>query len=219
MNKIQKIEEYVKSLPEGKIAHGFDHVNRVRNWAIKIAKKENYSNVELAEAAALLHDIGLKKAIKENKVKLHGQFSSDMAKEFLKNNKLFSEKNIDEICDAISHHNTIDKDISLLSKIVRDADILDLLGTMGIMRAAMSEAQKPMYDIKNIKGETWEMDSKDFDKRFESGVGIGPTIVDQVNFQISCYDNISTSYAKKIALSLVEEMKEFTLKLESEINK
>ena len=58
-NRIQQIEIYVKGLKIKEASHGFKHVKRVRNWALLIAKKEGYKDLEMVEAAALLHDIGL----------------------------------------------------------------------------------------------------------------------------------------------------------------
>ena len=64
-DQIQEIENYVVRTmgkvenPDLRIAHDFKHVDRVRRWALHIARDEGYADLALVEAAALLHDIGL----------------------------------------------------------------------------------------------------------------------------------------------------------------
>ena len=92
-NKIRKIENYAKSLRIKKFAHGFDHTDRVRNWILKIAEAEKYPNPDLAEAAALLHDIGRSEPDKGD----HGEIGAQIAQDFLIKNNLFSNKENEEI--------------------------------------------------------------------------------------------------------------------------
>lgn len=60
-SRIQQIENYVKSVMAGgfahdlKIAHDFKHVDRVRHWALQIARREGFRHFEMIEAVALLH--------------------------------------------------------------------------------------------------------------------------------------------------------------------
>lgn len=104
-----------------------------------------------------------------------------------------------------------------LGVILRDADMLDLFGAVGLLRAFTSKYVNPEYNPQLIKGETWSMSAGDFTNRFATGVGIGPTIVDQINFQLSCYDNLQTKRAKQIATPLVAFMKAYLVQLEYEI--
>jgi hypothetical protein len=103
-------------------------------------------------------------------------------------------KEIDAIAAIHAHGATTGG--GALGAILRDADILDLLGAVGIMRACTSKYNKPEYDPQQIKGETWGMRAEDFTRRFRQGLGIGPYLVDQINFQISCYDNLQTATAR-----------------------
>lgn len=212
---IQQVEDYVKSVMSNEVAHDFKHVDRVKNWALQIANKENFEDLEEVEISALLHDIGLLKAEKRS---LHGEVGAEMAAKFLIENNLLEQSRIDEICNAIKYHNKNREGDGKLLKILRDADMMDLFGAIGIMRAFTSKSSKPEYDTADIKGETWQMSSSDFDKRFDSGVGIGNFIVDQINFQISCYDNLSSESAKQFAKPLVEFMKDYVKQLDVEIN-
>lgn len=212
---IQQVEEYVKSVMSDEVAHDFKHVDRVKNWALQIANKENFEDLEIVEISALLHDIGLLKAEKRS---LHGKVGAEMAAKFLTENNLLQQNKIDEVCNAIKFHNKNREGEGKLLKILRDADMMDLFGAIGIMRAFTSKSSKPEYDVADIKGETWQMSNSDFDKRFDNGIGIGNYIIDQVNFQISCYDNLSSESAKQFAEPLVEFMKDYIKQLDTEIN-
>lgn len=219
-SRIQQIEDYVKSVMAGgfahdlKIAHDFKHVDRVRHWALQIARREGFRDFEMIEAVALLHDIGLSATQERNQ---HAQVGAEMAAKFLRERELFAEEEIEEIVDAIRHHSSLSGEGKLL-EILRDADILDLFGAIGIMRAFTSKYSKPEYDPYNIRGSTWGMSARDFDQRFTERIGIGDYIIDQVNFQISCYSNLRTETAKQFANPLVEFMKAYIVQLDFEIN-
>lgn len=212
--KIQQVENYVKSIMSEEVAHDFKHVDRVRNWALKIAQQEGFEDLEAVEIAALMHDIGLKTAEKRS---LHGKVGAELAANFLVENKLFDQNKIDEICNAIRFHNNEREGEGKLLKILRDADKMDLFGAVGIMRAFTSKSSRPEYDVKDVKGRTWQMTATDFAKSFDSGIDTKNFIVDQINFQISCYDNLNTELAKQLAKPLVEFMINYIKQLEAEI--
>ena len=140
MDKIKIIEEYVKSITLLQAGHDFEHTNRVRNWALKIARKENYPQTDVVAAAALLHDIGLSQ---KGDRRDHGLRSAEMAKEFLNKNNLFKDDEIADIFEAISTHNKKFVGKNQLSAILKDADILDLLGPIGVIRAIRAESFLP----------------------------------------------------------------------------
>lgn len=214
-NNLEQVEKYARAVMGAEAAHNFSHVDRVRNWAIKIALANDFSDLESVEIAALLHDIGLSQAEKRS---LHGEVGAIMAAQFLEKSQILSLEKIFEVCNAIKFHNKNREGAGRLLDIIRDADMMDLFGTIGIMRAFMSKATYQEYDETNIKGETWKMTASDFDKRFDSGIGIGQYIVDQINFQISCYDNLSTDSAKLLAQPLIKTMQDFLIQLEQEVN-
>lgn len=213
MTKIEQIEAYVKQVMATEVAHDFKHVDRVRRWALYIARQEGYPKLELLEATALLHDIGLPYVEDRRQ---HARVGAEVAARFLQEHNLFSAEEIHEIVYMIKHHSAMAENGVLLD-ILREADTLDLLGAVGLMRAFTSKAVKPEYDPDNIKGETWELGIGDFEKHFAEGKGIGPYILDQINFQISCYENLRTETACRIAKPLVEFMRTFLLQLETEI--
>lgn len=214
-SNIKQIEKYVKKNMGGTVAHDFKHIDRVRNWALKIAKAENYQDLEIVETAALMHDIGRDKAVKDNSD--HGKVGAKMTRKYLTKNNFFNKKAIENICHAIEYHNKNRGGEGRLLDILRDADMMELFGAVGIMRAWTFHAHKTEYDTKNIKSETWQMGAKDFDKRFDCGVGVGKYIMDNLNFHISCYDNLATKTGKKIAKPMVKYIKDYILELEKEI--
>ena len=194
------------------IAHDFKHVDRVRNWALQIAANEEFDRRDIVQAAALLHDIGLTQADR----KMHAEIGAVMAKEFLSERNLFPPSEIEEIANAVMYHNSLNQN-GTLADIVMDADILDMLGAVGIMRAFTSKHSKPEYDSRNIKGETWGVTNTGFTERFVAGIGIGNYIVDQINFQQSCWGNLRTTTARRMGQPLVEFMKKYLVQLETEI--
>jgi len=214
-NKIRQVEEYAAGTMASEVAHDFKHVDRVRSWALQIAREEGYEDLEVVEIAALLHDIGLGCAEKRS---MHGQIGAEMAARFLRDNNLFPEERIEEIANAIRFHNSNREGSGKLLGILRDADMIDAFGAVGIMRAFTSKSSKPEYDPQNVKGDTWGISARGIDERFDRGLGVGDYIVDQINFQISYYDNLTTRTAKRLAKPLVEFMKDYIVRLEAEIN-
>jgi HD superfamily phosphodiesterase len=215
---IRQIEDYARQCMDGHggdlgIAHDYKHADRVRSWALRIAQEEGYPNQELVKATALLHDIGL--AVVEDRA-LHAQTGAGMAADFLKTRQFFSESQIAEIAHAIRSHSSLSGG-GALGEILRDADMLDMFGPVGLMRAFTSQHHKPEYDPGRPKGETWGLGADDFTGRFADGIGAGPTIVDQINFQISCYANLTTETARRLALPLVAYMQAYLIELERQI--
>jgi len=209
---IESIEEHVKAIMPRSSVHNYEHVHRVRNWAVDIAMNEGYERLDLVKAAALLHDIGYTFVDEKN----HGQVGAAKAREYLHENGFFSEEEIDEVVHAIEHHSSNRGGHGRLLDILRDADMLDGLGAFGILRCIKPMASDLDYNPEDLKGETWGMGVKDFNERMDSGRGAGDYIVDHMNFQISWFGNIATETARKYAKPLVEFMKKYILQLESE---
>ncbi|MFC1599044.1 HD domain-containing protein [Patescibacteria group bacterium] len=211
--KIREIEDYVKIKTANVVAHDFTHVDRVRNWALKIARAESYDDLVKVEAAALLHDIG--RGFKGQDAD-HGSIGAAKARVFLEKNKFFNTEDIDCICMAITNHNRDFGDQPLIN-IIRDADKLDMLGAIGLARGFTSQASWPVYNPQNIKGKAWQKDFLYFKRRFVNKLNTGDYLVDQLNFQISAYQLLKTKTAKKIAKPLVKFMQDYIIQLEKEI--
>jgi HD superfamily phosphodiesterase len=211
--RVSAIEEYVRNHMIDDVVHGFGHVDQVRNHALKIAKAEKYKNLEVVEAAALLHDIARNGSAWRN----HGLEGAKIARTFLEKSQSWKCEEVEDICNAVKYHNKNREGHGKLLDILRDADMLNSLGAFGLARNLIFSHQKPLYDEVNLRGETWGLSNKDFDLRFDRGQGIGKYIVDELNFQISYLGNFKTRLGKKMAKPLVNYMKSFILQLEKEV--
>jgi uncharacterized protein len=226
------IEDYVRKAfasnqSPNAIAHDIDHILRVRNWAVFIAGREGYSDLLIVEIAALLHDIGRAFVDEEGKDGNHGETGSRIAGDLLQKVSSLSTETIDQITRAIQYHNARPSQVddlcqnigeeAMLIQILRDADMMDALGAVGLVRAFTSKHSAPAYDPHNVRGETWELSSDAFTARFDEGTGIGKRIIDQVNFQISFYENLRTDAATRLAGPLIRYMRGFVAQLENEV--
>lgn len=123
-------------------AHDYDHLMRVEKTALRLSESEGGDRFIVA-AASLLHDYH---RLIEVDVGHHVSpvEAQPHVEDFLKN---FNVKNeiVDKICKCINfteHYNcagdVINRElVSIEERIVRDADMLDALGPIGIARAFM----------------------------------------------------------------------------------
>ena len=140
---IRNLESIVKekmSALDG-TAHSYEHVNRVVKIATFLAKNEK-ANVELVQIGALLHDMGWAAG------NPHNETVAKLAKEILKEINYPSEKS-EKIVTIILHHPLAFKDKleTLEEKIVWDADKIDLLGVIGVVRAFHWLGNKPFEAV------------------------------------------------------------------------
>lgn len=131
--------------------HDFDHAKRVYNNALNISKTIS-CNERIVFASCYLHDCVDRKLFSD----VNYQISK--IKALLKDD--FNENEINEIIDiitSISYNNGNFKELkSIEAKIVRDADRLDALGALGIIRTieyGNSKGRK-FYDETNESNET-----------------------------------------------------------------
>lgn len=98
--------------------HGLGHISRVRNFAVKLAKKYLPEKVDLTYIAATLHDIGLAKG-RDN----HEMHGAQMILESRELRKFLSQNEIEEIADAVREHRaSTGKPKTVLAKIISDSD-------------------------------------------------------------------------------------------------
>lgn len=117
---------------EDDAAHDFAHLLRVALWTNKILRDE--TQAEEAVAAALLHDL-------VNVPKNHpdraraSEFSAEAARPLLRDAG-FAPRQVEKIAAAIRQHSFSrgEKPESDLAKALQDADRLEALGSIGIMR-------------------------------------------------------------------------------------
>ena len=145
---IRDIENDVKFLMSGdNTGHGFEHIKRVFDLAVDIAKTEN-ADIEVVGLAALLHDV--------DDYKLFGQESAD---DLTNARNIMDKYNINDVVknkvyDIIAHmgYSNAMKGIrpnTLEGKIVSDADMLDAIGACGTIRCltyALARCDTVVFD-------------------------------------------------------------------------
>ena len=166
MTVLDLIKTDIKKIMHNDTAHDFDHIMRVYKNAQQIIKKEK-ANEKLVLSAVLLHDIvSFPKSDKRSKNS--SIESAKKAKTILKKYD-FTLDEITIVCDAISEHSFSQKKIpkTIEGKILQDADRLDALGAIGIIRvfATGGSLRRPFYNLddpfckKRIPNDkTWTLD-------------------------------------------------------------
>ncbi|HXH75891.1 MAG TPA: HD domain-containing protein [Bacteriovoracaceae bacterium] len=144
-------------------AHDWAHVGRVAKNAEFIADNENV-NFECVLAAVYCHD--LVNLPKDDPNRKHAStFSAKEARPFLIRSG-FDASEIEEISRGIVEHSFSKglKPSNLTAAIVQDADRLDALGAIGILRCAAVTAQmkSKFYDSFDPLAEMRELDDKTF---------------------------------------------------------
>lgn len=161
--KSMEIQEFVKrEVGEDRSGHGYLHAERVARLAAKIQEKEG-GDPRLIQAAALLHDCADSKLFpgqeKEQLKKIQGVLGDNG----------YSAAEIDKILDIISHlswhlQKEDEKPFPYSEgNIVRDADRLEALGAIGIIRAISYGVKegRPFYDEEDLKRITLGIEVKD----------------------------------------------------------
>lgn len=120
------------------LAHGWDHVERVYKLANMIGRREQ-GDLFVIGMAALMHDLG--RTASDKAGQHHADLSATLARELMSHHSIPSERQ-EVIVHAIVAH-SFSKGIeprTLEAEVVRDADRLDGLGAIGVMRWAITGA-------------------------------------------------------------------------------
>ena len=190
------------------IGHGYLHVDRVRRHALRIGDGEGVDRMDLVETAALLHDIGLRHV--ESRAD-HAAVSSALARDYLHGSHFFAKDEINAVVIAIARHSDVTPIPNLrgaslddaLTAILREADVLDALGAVGIMRAFMTKHARPPYDATTPAGDSWSLSGDQFADLRRQGRFPTATVMDQINLQIAIYDNLRSDTARQLGTPLV----------------
>ena len=196
-----KIEKYFKCT-----SHDFFHTLRVYNMATRIAKKEK-ADMEIVQAAALLHDIGRHKEERDPSL-CHAEESAKMAPAILKSIK-FPENKIGKVLHCIKVHR-YSKGIRPETKeaeILQDADRLDALGAICIARVFSYGGQKNrlLYDpdVKPKKEYKSGLNTTSLNHFYEKILKIKP-------------DTFKTKIARQIAKERYKYLKNFVERFKKE---
>ncbi len=126
-------ERILSTLSHDDLAHDWLHVQRVTTWCIRLAKETGDSE-DLAGAAGLLHD--LINIPKESDLRSMGSELSAQAGVKYLIEVGYSPEEIDTITQAIStcSWSSGKYPTNEIGKILQDADRLDAIGAIGVMR-------------------------------------------------------------------------------------
>ncbi|MBC8334194.1 MAG: HD domain-containing protein [Anaerolineales bacterium] len=129
--------------------HNFEHILRVYNMAVRLAKAEG-ADLDIVRAAALLHDAqGSDPGSASGRLE-HHQASARFAAAVLAE-KGWEQEKIEAVQHCILAHrfrNPAEKPETLEAKIIFDADKLDALGAIGVARVVAFAALvgTPFYE-------------------------------------------------------------------------
>lgn len=125
MSRLKQLRQYVDEELErmenaGKRTGAIAHLYGVSLAATMIARKRGF-DPELCSMAAMLHDLH---AYKTGSYDDHAHKGADLAKKILEELKLTSEKETEQICSMIYHHD--DKLVvdSPMDEVLKDADVI-----------------------------------------------------------------------------------------------
>ena len=140
----EKVKPYYKDLG----GHGFDHIERVYNLALTLAKNENDVDLDVIKLSCLLHDVARLK--EDNKECLdHSEEGAKMAQKMLEEED-FPQDKIDHVKECIITHRYSKnrKPKTKEAKILQDADNLEALGAICIARVFVYNGfhRLPIYD-------------------------------------------------------------------------
>ena len=166
-----RIQEFVRRCHATSDSHDYAHVFVVTRTAIKIGKYiADPCDPFVVIAGALLHDIG-----KTNSIFgfFHGLFGASIAEEFLEGIDV-DPKLKDRICRVIVRHTPTSEIPPETSeeKVVFDADVLDRLGLMGLLRGFIGK-EGSMQEILEKYMERRQKDYATLHYEYSKELGMG----------------------------------------------
>jgi len=219
--KIQKLKEIAKDLYKTCPAHDFEHIMRVYNLCNHLAENENI-DIEVLQAATLLHDIGGIKEMNDSSGKTDHALEGAKIAEPILENLGFSEEKINHIKDCIISHRfkTENRPKTREAEILFDADKLDSLGAIGIARHISWVGRNNANIFKKVDDIQKYADDNLCGKingRIQDKTKHSP----QIEFEIKTKflkDKLYTEKGREIAKERTEFFKNFLDRLERECN-
>src|SRR5256712_2940394 len=204
--------------PDGDWAHGRSHIERVTRAAIEIGTQEG-ADLDIIELAAILHDIFEHRETHSNieglKHEVHG---AQEARRILTSLGIPSEVT-ERVCHCIEAHRkrTGPEPRTIEAKCLFDADKLDCIGAIGVIRAAFvsfdhgQEFYREEDNIESYKRKNIRQDGTiiDFSKHSSN-----------LEYELSLKHvagRMHTKTGKKLARQRTDYMDEFFKKLGSEM--
>jgi uncharacterized protein len=138
--------EYIRA--EATPADKFGHQPRLYALATEIGKGIHYDD-DILFAAAWMHDLGVFLGHRPQDLEQlsrwdHVPYTIQRSRELL-SNWGFPPHKLDGVAEAILHHQPKDEPTTVEATLLRDADILEQLGAIGILRAAAKIGRDTRY--------------------------------------------------------------------------
>ena len=184
--------------------HGLGHALRVRRLASMIAREVG-ADVEVVEAAALLHDLARALGCEGD----HAEASASLAEALMAEVGVPPDKAA-RVAEVIRGHrySSRSKPRSLEEAVLRDADMLDAVGAIGVMRAVAYGASKhrALYDLEDPFAEHRGLD----DSRY--------TLDHFYTKLVKLADHMNTEAGRREALRRLRFLEEFLEELRRELS-
>lgn len=190
MSIMEEIRRFAEEKLRGEKISGLDHSERVYRWCEALARDEG-GDLEVLRAASLLHDIAVPLVGRQR----HYEEGAKIARQFLSGLGLPPER-VEAIAHAIEAHSRFGgpEPRTAEAKILYDADLLDFIGAIGIVRGIGRGL---------LGGE------------FDGDVGKAPEFLLGVIEKYAA--GLHTKRAREVARARLEFMREFVERLREEL--
>jgi len=187
------VVEYIRA--EARPLDKFGHQPRLYALATEIGRGVNYDD-DILFAAAWMHDLGVFLGHRpEDPAQLSGwdhvPYTIRRSREIL-SGWGFPKEKLDGVAKAIQHHQSKDEPTTVEGMLLRDADILEQLGAIGVLRATVKVGR---------------------DTRYPSFTSILPVLSYAVNHLAH---QVRLTSSKEMARSRVEVLRSFLAAIEQE---
>lgn len=219
---MNNIHEEIKNIVEYELscsAHNMDHIMRVYNLCMHIAKNEKNVELDILIPAVLIHDIARSKEDEDTSGVIdHAVLGSEMADKILRKLE-FKNDDIENIKHCILSHRyrSGNEPKSIEAKILFDADKLDAIGAMGISRCFMLAGQYGERIYRDIGIEEYKKSNITKNGRIKDMSKHSPNIEYEIKLK-KIKNRLFTETAKKLAENRMEYMGEFFTRLKNEVN-
>jgi len=210
-----------KEMQDASSAHDIDHVMRVYNLCLYLARDEPNVDLDVLKISALLHDIARVQEDEDDSGNTdHAILSAEMAGEILRTLD-YPERTIGQVKHCIVSHRfrSHNRPRTKEAKILFDADKLDVIGAIGIARCFMIAGQYGERLYSNVSIDEYVKDNLVDGKR-NGRIKIisqhAPNIEFETKFK-HIPDTIHTAKAKQLAQRRLDYMEHFFERLRNDI--
>jgi len=221
--QLKKIVE--KEMEGASPAHDINHVMRVYNLCLKLAKYEPSVDLDILKTATLLHDIARTREDKDAHAGIldtdHAVLSAEMSDKILKELGYPQEK-IEHIKHCIASHRFRGENPpkTIEAKILSDADKLDVLGATGIARSFTIGGENGQKIYSNTPVDEYVKENL-FDGKPNGRIIDPKKHASNLEYETKFKyipDKLYTRKAREIARERLEYMKQFFERLKKEID-